>query len=147
MNLYEWAKRWGIPTHAIAEFLAAIPDSKPTGVISEACIQQQVRLEAPTYGALLWRNNRGVATAENRVVRFGLANDNPQVNRRVKSSDLIGIGPRGEFVSVEVKRGNWSFSNTPEEQAQLAWINLIKARGGKAAFINHPNQLKGLLDV
>ena len=147
MNELElWAARWGIPREAIAELIGAIPDNPKAPGGTEARVQADLRLMAPAIGVLLWRNNRGSAVGPNgQMVRFGLANDSPQVNRRVKSSDLIGIGADGRFVSVEVKKPGWTYRGTPEEEAQLAWIRLVQAHGGRAGFANCVTQLPEIL--
>ena len=61
---------------------------------NEAVIQSQVRLAAAQRGITLWRNQSGACYDETgRLIRYGLANDSAQLNRRMKSSDLIGITP------------------------------------------------------
>ena len=116
--------------------------------MNEATIQALVRLEAAKQGGILWRNNVGVLPDQRGVpVRFGLANDSAQVNRNVKSGDLIGIRPvlitpdhvgrtLGVFVSREVKAAGWTFRGTERELAQLAWIDLVCKYGGDACFAN-----------
>ena len=95
----------------------------------------------------LFRNNVGALKAEDgRMVRFGLANDSKRRNGVLKSGDLIGIDPVlitsahvgrtiGQFVSVECKRPGWQYSGTPREVAQLNWIQLVIASGGRAKFV------------
>ena len=104
---------------------------------SEAAVQAAVRLEAMRRGILLWRNNSGVLVdADGRPVRFGLGNDSKQCNAVMKSIDLIGIGPGGTFWALECKRPGWHLTPGDQRgQAQQAFINLIKARGGVAAFV------------
>lgn len=129
---------------------------------SEAEVQAAVRLEYARRGYRLWRNNSGVLPDQNgRPVRFGLGNDSPQINRRVKSSDLVGWHPVtitpamvgqtvAVFVSLECKPSDWRPStkygpgdimadSTPpgirRELAQQAWLDLVIADGGEARFM------------
>jgi hypothetical protein len=135
MTMQDWAVRWGIPQEAIAELMGAIPITlKVSTAPSEDAVKRGLRLAAPQYGALLWRNNVGVMFEDRRVVRFGLANDSEAVNRRIKSADLIGISATGRFVSIEVKTPGWRYSGTEREKAQLLWNNLVSSRGGVAGF-------------
>lgn len=96
-----------------------------TPIKSEAVVQSEIRAEAGARGVLLWRNNSGaIEEPDGRVTRYGLGNDSAMVNRRIKSSDLIGLvqmrGPRaiiameinapvGRFIAVECKRSDWRF--------------------------------------
>lgn len=148
--LEQWALFWGVPAEALADlrkrmmYLAPPPQRNPGE--SEAAIQTRVRLEASRKGIHLWRNNVGVAMDAGGVpVRYGIANDSSQVNKVLKSSDLIGVRPvlvtadmigrtLGVFVAREVKRDGWVFRGTPREQAQQRFLQLIAAAGGDAAF-------------
>lgn len=115
---------------------------------SEAAIQQLIRIEASQKGLRIWRNNVGACTDQNgNFIRYGLANDSATMNKAFKSSDLIGIRPVlitpdmvgktiGQFVAREIKKENWTYKGTQREQAQLAFINLIKEMGGDACFAN-----------
>lgn len=154
MMLHDWALAWHIPYDALADLqrrMALIGDdvvAKPKRGESEAAVQAAVMLEAPTRGVLLFRNNVGVLKREDGVpVRFGLANQTPAQNKVIKSADLIGIRRRnvaqlhadgvefvGQFVSREVKEYGWRFTGTDREIAQQAWLDLILAHGGDAAF-------------
>jgi hypothetical protein len=78
-------------------------------------------------------------------VRYGLFNESPQVNKLVKSSDLIGwrtlhVTPAmvgtyvAQFFARECKEPAWQYSGTEREVAQLAFINMVLAAGGDAAF-------------
>lgn len=152
--IHQWAQRWGIPREAMAELLAlATPPKTLKPGDSEAAIQQRVRLKASHQGARLFRNNVGVLFDEcNRPVRFGLANENSKINKRLKSSDLIGITPveitsehvgrvLGIFTSYECKRPGWKFTGRGGEQAQFAWIWLIQTMGGIAKFVTGEDEL------
>jgi hypothetical protein len=115
--------------------------------MNEATIQAKVRLAASAAGWRLWRNNVGTLLDSRGVpVRFGLANDSKQVNKSVKSGDLIGIRPVvitqdmvgrviGQFVSIECKREGWKPSMTDEhELAQARWAEIVLLHGGYARF-------------
>lgn len=155
MILDEWARTWAVPDAALADLKARMlgfeggPPPAPPGVpaASEAAVQARVRLEASRKGLRLWRNNVGVySDPESHIyVRFGLANDTPALNAKIKSGDLIGIRPRviqasdvgrliGQFTSREVKHAGWRYTGTDREVAQLNWANLINSMGGDAAF-------------
>lgn len=121
----------------------------------EALAQQDIRLAAQANGAVLWRNNVGACQeASGRYVRFGLANDSAQMNKVIKSSDLIGIQAVtitpdmvgqtvGVFISVEVKRGGWSYKGTAREVAQDHWLQVIKNNGGIGTFATCPADVWG----
>ncbi len=150
MILYQWAQRHGVPITAIKELeslfgITERVDIPATG-LSEAAVQQNLRLEGARKGVRLFRNNVGAYEDESgSFVRYGLANESSQVNKQIKSGDLIGIRPLivtpqmvghvvGQFVSREAKPGNWRYSASEREQAQLRWIQLIISLGGDAAF-------------
>lgn len=58
---------------------------------SESAVQSEIRVRAAELGLRLWRNNSGACEDKTgRLIRYGLANDSAQMNRRVKSGDLIG---------------------------------------------------------
>jgi hypothetical protein len=115
-------------------------------VTGEAAVQQLVRLEAARSGWHLWRNNVGALKDERgRVVRFGLGNDSAALNKRIKSSDLIGWrrvtvtpdmvgGHIAQFVCREIKEPDWRYTGTPREEAQQRWIGMVLADGGDACF-------------
>lgn len=152
MILYQWAKRHNIPFAAIKELESLIgiidrPGEPMTG-LSEAAVQQNLRLEGARKGVRLFRNNvGGTYDDDGNFIRYGLANESEQVNKVIKSADLIGIRPVlitaemvgyhiGQFVSREAKPGNWRYTGTEREAAQLAWAQLIISLGGDAAFAN-----------
>lgn len=99
---------------------------------SEAAVQTAIRIRAGELGVRPWRNNVGACVDETgRLIRYGLANDSAQMQKRLKSSDLVGWVPRqlwtptredgkygrvedrftavhvAVFLSVECKRGDW----------------------------------------
>lgn len=147
MTLTQWAARHGISTEALAELTGIVtdPQSAPTGQ-SEAAVQQLVRLEASRLGIWLMRNNSGACKDETgRMIRYGLCNDSAQLNKVIKSSDLIGIRPViitpdmvghtiGQFVAREVKRPGWSYRGTDREVAQQAFGQLVLKLGGDFKF-------------
>ena len=115
--------------------------------MNESSVQNHIRLAAAQQGNDLWRNNCGVLKDDTgRPVRYGLANDNPKINKVIKSSDLIGltrvfITPEmvgqvfGVFTAVEVKEEGWVFNPRDSHQAaQKAYIDLVLSAGGLAGF-------------
>lgn len=94
----------------------------------ESILQQQIRLAlGQESDVVLFRNNVGQATywddRAGRVmhVRYGLAPG---------SADLIGIGPGGRFVSLELK-GRRGLASADQER----WLQLVERRGGAAAIV------------
>lgn len=158
--LQGWAARWSLPAECLADLLqcmgvGVVPPEPPTPAPpqateefsgSEAGLQSLIRVEAPKLGITLWRNNSG-ALVDNtgRLLRFGLGNESAQINRVLKSSDLIGIGPQGRFVAVEVKAPGWTKPKNEREKAQKNFIDLVNGRGGRAIFCSNLSQLKNLL--
>ena len=143
MIVNNWARKWGVPEQALEDLRATICDHAVGKVgMSEAAVQQRVRIAESRNGVRLWRNNVGVLRDSRGVpVRFGLCNDSPALNKRLKSADLIGITPVsiggqvvGVFTSIEVKRPGWKYTGTGREKAQLAWAQLVVALGGIAKF-------------
>lgn len=149
-DLHEWARKWGIPAAAIQDLEQQITRRGVTCDLvapgTEAAVQSLVRMEAAARGTMLWRNNVGECVDQrgNRI-RYGLANDSKKTNAALKSSDLIGIKPvligpehvgrkLGQFVAREVKRSDWRYTGNPREKAQRAFIELVIAYGGDAAF-------------
>jgi len=160
-QLFDWARRWGVPEQAIPELATLLGTSDlppiappPPPSAREGWVQGQVRMRAPYVGMHLWRNNVGALKDERGVpVRYGLANDSKQLNDRIKSGDLIGIRrvtitPAmvghviGQFVSRECKAPGWRYTGTPREKAQLAWASLVQLNGGDAGFIANPDELR-----
>jgi len=152
MNLNQWAIKWGVPFEAIEdlrrEFGIVNTDPEPGQDLKpEAVVQNIVRAEGSSKGLRLWRNNSGVAMDENgdRTVRYGLCNDSKKINKKIKSSDLIGIRPRfimpadvgtvlGQFVARECKPTGWTYRSTEREVAQLKFLELVASLGGDASF-------------
>lgn len=151
MIFADWVVRWNIPPGAVAELqtrVLGLDGSQPSAAAgtSEAAVQNLVRVEASRKGGRLWRNNVGAGYSEDgSFMRWGLANDSAQVNKVVKSADLIGLIPVtitkahvgqvfGRFLSREVKAAGWRYSATPREVAQLNWATLVNTLGGDAGF-------------
>lgn len=115
--------------------------------MNESNLLNLIRLESSRKNILTWRNNVGAAFSKTgSFIRFGLGNESALVNSQLKSSDLIGIKPVvitqdmvgktiGQFVSFEVKKPKWVYSETHREKAQFNWIELINKYGGYAKFI------------
>lgn len=152
MNLDNWADKWHVSHVALEDLrrvLGTVPGTAPvaeTALRAETDVLNFERVRASEQGARLWRNNVGAAhTDTGSFIRYGLANDSAQMNRVLKSSDLIGIRPVGIteadvgktfglFVARECKRPGWKFTGTERETAQLAFIQLVTALGGDAKF-------------
>ncbi len=150
--VYQWATRHGVTLQALHELQElfgmhgghAIPE-KVTGT-SEATVQSLVRLEASRKGVRLFRNNVGVLEDVRGVpVRYGLANDNKEVNKILKSSDLVGwrsvlITPPmvglniAQTVLRECKHVGWRYTGGEHEEAQLNWLQLGASDGADVAF-------------
>lgn len=159
-TLADWARTWGVPDAALRDLQARLgaldrfTSTDTPAPRSEAAVQTGARVRASQLGWRLWRNNVGAIhdAKRNIHVRFGLANDSPQVNAVVKSGDLIGIRPRiiqpddigtliGQFVSIECKRADWTYSGDEHETAQLNWANLVVSLGGDARFVTNEGNL------
>lgn len=158
--MHKWAIKWGVSMAALQDLQAlfglngSAVESAPVVTVgregSEAAVQAAVRLEAARAGLRLWRNNVGALKDERGVpIRYGLANDTAQLNKSIKSGDLIGarsvvVTPNmlgrtvAVFTSRECKPAGWSFSGTERETAQLRWIELVNGLGGDASFVTGP---------
>jgi len=144
MTLTEWGLRHNVSPAAMAELipivLSVAPDVQPerndVGT-SEAAVQARTRVAVSRMGWRVWRNNVGAGTLQESgtFVRFGLANDSQAVNQSLKSGDLIGIRPGGQFVSLECKPAGWKYTGTPREVAQAKWAALVRSLGGHARFV------------
>lgn len=161
MNLNDWALTWGVPAVALADLRRRMlaetdfPYHAPAGVDpkTEAFSTSQIRLEAPHKTVRLWRNLVGAGyMKDGSFVRFGLANETPEMNEVLKSSDLIGVDgrpieqrevgrPRGRLVAREMKAPGWVYTGTEREVAQRAFGNLVVAMGGDFAFATGPGTL------
>lgn len=159
-NLHTWATRWRIPLECLRDlqttlgtYTPPLDPASPAAGKSEAWVQSAVRLEASRKGVYLFRNNVGALKDERgRLVRYGLGNDTAGMNAVLKSADLIGWRPVvvtpehvgrtvAVFLSREVKAPGWQYTGAGREPAQLAWANLVNARGGDAAFVTGEGSL------
>lgn len=154
-TLLEWQRKHGITADALADLVAIVgldvePSQDATG---EHKVQDDARLLASQMGWRLFRNNSGcLKDKTGRLVRYGLCNDTPAMNKRIKSSDLIGIRPVvitpdmvgstiGQFVAREVKKAGWKYKGTEHEQAQLAFGTLVIGLGGDFKFYSGEGEL------
>lgn len=119
--------------------------------MNETALQQHIRLHASNAGVEIWRNNSGVLRDETgRPVRYGLANDSPQLNKQIKSSDLIGVTPVvitqqhvgqliGVFTAIECKHEGWTMRPSDDRAlAQMRFHVIVCAAGGYAGFATRP---------
>lgn len=152
MQLVNWQIKWGVSDAAIAELrtllIGEYAPNISTGepALSEAAVQNNIRMAASRRGDRLFRNNNGAGRlADGSYVRWGLANDSEAVNRVCKSSDLIGIKKVeitrahvgqiiGQFWACEVKHSGWRYSGTEREVAQLKFLSMVTALGGCGQF-------------
>lgn len=121
---------------------------------TENTVQDGCRLLIQKSGGILLRNNSGaMKLPDGRFLRWGLGNDSTAMNKKRKSSDLIGITPMlikqhhigrtiGVFTAIECKASDWVFRESCERSvAQLKFMQLVVDRGGISSFINDESQL------
>jgi hypothetical protein len=128
--------------------------------MNEAALQSIVRRDFPILtGGVLYRNNVGACEdATGRLIRYGLGNDSAQLNREIKSSDLIGITPvtaylqscgwvtLGVFTALEIKRPGWHMTTGDERaKAQEKFHTIVREHGGFAGFVTDLSDLKGII--
>lgn len=157
----EWARTWGIPDVAIADLIAriTITGAGEVGGRSESAVMADIRLAAAKRGDMvLWRNNSGALPnpETGRWIRFGLGHESEEGNKRMKSSDLIGmrrlpitsamVGTSvGQLVALEVKKPGWKHSNASErDRAQAAFGATVTAMGGCALRLTSDQPIKDL---
>lgn len=164
--LIQWAVKHGVSLAAVEELktlmgvgFMAPPIDTNSKHGSEAYQQSLIRMQAPFHDIWLTRNNVGALMDKRGVpVRYGLCNESPQQNEKVKSGDLIGIhtftveqrhvGTKiGQFVSVECKEKGWQYSGDAHEQAQLNFANFVVSKGGAAIFASEPHHLFNISGV
>ena len=107
--------------------------------------QSKTILRAFEMGFSLYRNNSGVSREEHRHVRFGLGNDSAKINKVWKSSDLIGVGPHGRALWVEMKKPGWVWGGTEREVAQGHAITDINNQGGIAFFCTSADEFERII--
>lgn len=150
MELEQWAKRHSVGLVALNELRQLMGygyrEVAPVTSVSEAAVSSLIRLQAANRHWLLWRNNVGAfKDGTGRLIRTGLCNDSAQLNRVIKSSDLIGLRQvdikeqhlgtvMAQFVAIEVKKQGWCYSGTDREKAQKKFIEMVTAAGGAATF-------------
>lgn len=151
--LHQWARDWNHSPHSILDLLARFGAGfEPQQFIeldgwSETAVSNKVRLDAAKAGQLYWRNNVGawMDPETKSFVRYGLCNDSKELNKKIKSSDLIGIDdspitlamvglPRGQFIAAECKEYGWKYTGTPHEIAQLKFGQIVISKGGSFKF-------------
>ena len=124
---------------------------------SEGAIQNLTRRDFAYIGPI-WRNNSGACTDDTgRLIRYGLGNDSAQLNREIKSSDLIGITPvlvtealyghvLGVFTALECKPSDWHMRPSDKRAiAQAKFHDIVRDHGGFAGFVNDPNQIHSII--
>lgn len=116
--------------------------------MKESAVASHVRLYAAQQCIELFRNNNGAFQDEKtrRWIRYGLCNDSSALNKRIKSSDLIGITPKfittemvgtiaGIFTAIETKPFDWKHLPSDERaNAQKAFHDMVRFSGGYAGF-------------
>lgn len=160
-NFEQWARRHPLAAKELSNLFEGVPwpHEQPQPAGSEAAAQQAVRFAVSQAGGMSWRNNVGATPAKcpdcgtpRQPVRYGLSNDSHQLNKVIKSSDLILAIPRlitpemvgikiAQFGSVEVKAPGWKGVRNEHERAQEAWLTLINRLGGFAQFSTGEIQL------
>lgn len=160
----EWGHDFNIPFHMLVELERRMGLVGTEGVTnepdhfgrthSEAYAQSQVVLEAPKYGCMLTRNNKGaLRDKEGRLVRFGLFNETKERGERIRSWDLVGFRKRlitpqmvgtiiGQFVGREIKEPGWVFSGDEHETAQLKCTELALSYGCDVGFATGPGSFR-----
>lgn len=160
MSLLSWALRHGVGPAALHELQTELglltpplPEAAPEFGKSEAFVQSQAVLEASRRGIRALRNNSGAFQNDTgQLVRFGLGNTSAAINKIMKSSDLIGWRPvvitapmvgykLAQFWAREIKEPGWQFTGAGREAPQKAFMDMVNAGGGDAAFITDAGQV------
>lgn len=127
---------------------------------SESSVQSTVRLDVSTeYGTVTHRNNVGAfKTSTGQWVRYGLANESKEMNKRVKSSDLIGWTPVvitpemvgktiAVYTALETKEEGYKPSGVKQiehYEAQQRFCGIVAKAGGISGIVDSG---KAALDV
>lgn len=149
-----WAARHAITSAAYQDLLytlgLAVPPDLPPHAgktpTTEAEVQSWTQIEhARRTGGRTWRNNSGAFKDDTgRLVRYGLGNVSANINKIMKTSDLIGITPvicpcghrYGIFTAYECKKPGWRLQPSDERAAaQLAFGKLVVSLGGIFQFV------------
>jgi hypothetical protein len=157
MTLVAWAVKHGVSHAALTELydmwgIGESHESTSAKPKSEAAVQNAVRQEWSELGGRGWRNNNGAYDAKHPPspgTRWGLCNDSAAMNKKVKSSDLIGPLPRlitpemvgttiAQFAARECKPEGWVYSGTEREVAQLRFGQIVTMLGGDFKFVTGP---------
>lgn len=157
MSLIAWALKHQVSHAALVELydmwgISTDPETSTAKPGSEAAVQAAVRMEASQLGGRLWRNNNGAYNPKEPPTpgtRWGLCNDSTAMNKKIKSSDLIGIRPTvitasmvgdtfGLFVARELKKPGWTYKGTDREVRQLAFGQIVTMLGGDFKFVTGP---------
>lgn len=111
--------------------------------------QHDIQIEAAKVGCQLMRNNSGVMiNRAGQPVRFGLGNISAQLNKKRKSSDLIGFTYTGLFIAVEVKPRGWKFNPRHEDhRAQLNFLEYVIRHGGIGCFATKWDEVRFWLEL
>ena len=150
-GLTQWGIANGVTARGMADLrtLLCAPAVLPgtdSAAKSEAATTVSLRLACSKIGIVTTRNNVGVFDNPNgRPVRCGLWNESAQMNKTLKSGDVVGVSPvliaqehvgstLGQFFMREMKRSDWRYTGTEREEAQKRCIEMINSLGGDAAF-------------
>lgn len=127
--------------------------------MNETAVKQHTQIEFARIGPI-WRNNTGAFKDETgRLIRYGLCNDSAQLNKLIKSSDLIGITPvtaflastgawhrLGVFTALEIKGNGWHATPGDERAtAQAKFHDIVREAGGFAGFVTDPADIHSII--
>jgi hypothetical protein len=125
---------------------------------TEAALQSIIRRDFAYIGPI-FRNNVGACEdATGRLIRYGLGNDSAQLNREIKSSDLIGITPvtaylasigwttLGVFTALECKAPGWHMRPSDDRaRAQARFHDIVRQAGGFAGFVTDTSDVEKIV--
>lgn len=152
MDINDWARDWGVSHAAMMDFRARCGmlgnvQTETKLLETEGGVQNMARIrEFKDHGAWMLRNNVGAGfSEEGQFMRWGLANDSKEMNKLMKSSDLIGVQPvvitpahvgmtLGLFRAIECKKPGWQYTGDDREKAQLVFGNRVLSLGGLFEF-------------
>lgn len=102
-------------------------------------LQHEIRLAVGSLpDVCIWRNETGQAKhigprGRPQHVRYGLC---------VGSADLIGVGPGGRFLALEIKTETGRV--TPE---QTMFLDLVRSKGGIAAVVRSVDEALAVIEA